>query len=280
MKSIEADQQRSDNMRYMNDNQLNSSEELKGVIHERIQAERELAEAMRPVNAALLDMDIGLTKFKTALVRFITGKEADGTDTTSEQRATSLATAGGADGIITLPSQGTTPITEQMRLDAHAADPVSRFWNNLFGGNDPKEAAEENRTRWSDVKVPEKDLFGLNQIALKLENVFKELDAGDMTDGTFRRFRPDALEGFDASSAMKRAQGQSEVNYPTLVQDVSEAPKEVVTNNINVPAVTVNVTAKTDASPEQIAKASQEAFKQGLSQALQNTNAQLGSEIE
>jgi tape measure domain-containing protein len=47
MKSIDADQQRSDNIRYMNDNQLNSSEELKGVIHERIQAERELAEAMK-----------------------------------------------------------------------------------------------------------------------------------------------------------------------------------------------------------------------------------------
>ncbi|CAI8959167.1 hypothetical protein [Pseudomonas sp. IT-P218] len=280
MKSIDADQTRADNVKYMNQNEINSSDELKGVIHERIQAERELAEAMKPVNAALLDMDIGLTKFKTALVRFITGKDADGTEKTPEQRAASLATAGGADGIITLPNQNATPQTEQMRLDAHAADPISKLWNWMFDGKDPKAIAEENRTRWADVKVPEKDLLGLNQVAMKLENVFKELDAGDMADGQLRRFRPDALQTFDAASAMKRAQATSEVSYPVSLKDAPGPTKEVVTNNITVPAVTVNVTAKTDASAEDIAKFSQDAFKQGLSQALQTTNTQLGAETE
>ncbi len=280
MRSIDADQTRADNVKYMNQNEINSSEELKGVIHERIQAERELAEAMKPVNAALLDMDIGLTKFKTALVRFITGKDADGTEKTPEQRATSLATAGGADGIITLPNQNATPQTEQMRLDAHAADPISKLWNWMFDGKDPKAIAEENRTRWADVKVPEKDLLGLNQVAMKLESVFKELDAGDMADGQLRRFRPDALQTFDAASAMKRAQATSEVSYPVSLKDAPGPTKEVVTNNITVPAVTVNVTAKTDASAEDIAKFSQDAFKQGLSQALQTTNTQLGAETQ
>ncbi|CAI8715351.1 hypothetical protein [Pseudomonas serbica] len=280
MKSIDADQTRADNVRYMNQNEINSSDELKGVIHERIAAERELAEAMKPVNAALLDMDIGLTKFKTALVRFITGKDADGTEKTPEQRAASLATAGGADGIITLPNQNATPQTEQMRLDAHAADPISKLWSWMFDGKDPKAIAEENRTRWADVKVPEKDLLGLNQVAMKLESVFKELDAGDMADGQLRRFRPDALQTFDAASAMKRAQAASEVNYPVSLKDAPGPTKEVVTNNITVPAVTVNVTAKTDASAEDIAKFSKDAFKQGFSQALQTTNTQLGAETQ
>jgi tape measure domain-containing protein len=279
MKSIDADQQRSDNIKYMNDNQLNSSEELKGVIHERIQAERELSEAMKPVNAALLDMDIGLTKFNTALVRFMTGKQPDGTDKTPEEKSAALATAGGADGIITLPTQNAAPITEQARLDANAADPVSNFWNHILGGKDSKEVAEENRTRWADVKVPEKDMFGLNQVALKLDSLLREIDAGDVADGQMRRFRPDAFETFNASSAMKRAQSQSEVSYPVGVQTVAEASKEVVTNNITAP-VTINVTAKTDASPEDIAKVSKEVWQEQMSKALQSTNTQLGAETE
>lgn len=281
MKSIDADQTRSDNMKYMNQNEINSSDELKGVIHERIQAERELAEAMKPVNAALLDMDIGLTKFATALVRFMTGKEPDGQDKTPEQKAAALATAGGADGIITLPNQSATPQTEQMRLDAHAADPVSKLWNWMFDGKDSKALAEENRARWADVKVPEKDLFGLNQVALKLESVLKELDAGDMADGQYRRFRPDAFETFDASKVMKHTASQTEVSYPVPTQGSSDgaATPGTTTNTIHAP-VTVNITAKTDATAEEIAKVSTEVWREQTSKALSLANTQLGAETQ
>ncbi|WP_207265147.1 tape measure protein [Pseudomonas sp. GW101-3H06] len=281
MKSIDADQTRSDNLKYLNDNQLNSSEELKGVIHERIQAERELAEAMKPVNAALLDMDIGLTKFKTALVRFITGKDADGSDKTPEQKAAALATAGGADGIITLPNQNAASISEQARLDANAADPVSNFWNRILGGKDSKEVAEENRTRWASVKVPEKDLFGLQAISVKLDGLLKSIDAGDVVDGQYRRFRPDAFETFDASTVMKRAASQSEVSYPVPQQRSSDGPGNgsTTTNNITAP-VTINVTAKTDASPEDIAKVSKQVFDEQNAKLWQRANAELGTEAE
>lgn len=279
MKSIDADQQRSDNIKYMNDNQLNSSEELKGVIHERIQAERELSEAMKPVNAALLDMDIGLTKFKTALVRFITGKEADGTDKTPEQKAAALATAGGADGIMTLPNQSATPQTEQQRLDANAADPVSKMWNWMFDGKDSKAIAEENRTRWADVKVPEKDLFGLSSISLKLDNLLKSIDAGDVADGQLRKFRPDAFESFDASTAMKRAASQSEVSYPVSPYRSSDTKSsgDTTTNNVTAP-VTINITAKTDATPEDIAKGAKVVFDEQIAKSLSLANVATGSE--
>jgi len=279
MRSIDADQQRADNARYMNDNQLNSSQELKDVIHERIQAERELAEAMKPLNALFLDLDIGLTNFKTALVRFITGKDEQGNDKTPEQKAAALATAGGADGIITLPNQGATPISEQQRLDANAADPVSRLWNWIAGGKDAKESAAENRARWADVKVPEKDLFGLASVSLKLDNLIRSLDAGDVSDGQLRRFRPDAFETFDASSAMKNAQSQSDVNYPVPLQRKSDAPASTTTNNVTAP-VTINITAKTDATPDDIAKGAKAVFEQEINKTLSHANTQLGAESQ
>ncbi|MDQ0121542.1 tape measure domain-containing protein [Pseudomonas lini] len=258
MKSIAADQQRADNIKYMNANEINSSEELKGVIHERIQAERELAEAMKPVNALFLDLDIGLTKLKTAIVRFMTGQDADGNATTPEQKSAALATAGGADGIITLPNQNTKPQTEQQRLDANAADPVSNVWNWMFGGKDPKGIAEENRTRWGDVKVSEPNLFGLNQLSLKVDNLLKTIGA-------------DEFEVFDASSAMKRAASQSQVKFPGSQQDSTATPGPVTTNHITAP-VNITINPKSEASAEDIGKVSREAVRDEMGKIVGRIN--------
>ncbi|WP_095148045.1 tape measure protein [Pseudomonas sp. Irchel s3a18] len=274
MKSIDADQTRADNQKFMNDNQLNSSQELKDVIHERIQADRELNEAMQPVNAALAGMDIGLTKFKTALVRFITGKDADGTDNTPEERAASLASAGGADGVITLPNQGAASITEQQRLDANAADPVSNLWNWVLGGKDAKEKAEENKARWADVKVPEKSLFGFDNPSLNFEKLFKSLEVGDVADGQYRRFRPDVLEPLDVSNILGGYESQAKLKYPEPEQRPVEAPVNTTTNNITAP-VTVNITTETDASAEDIARLIRREVNDSFGLTLQRTNAGL-----
>ncbi|WP_448144686.1 tape measure protein [Pseudomonas silesiensis] len=271
MKSIAADQQRADNIKYMNANEINSSEELKGVIHERIEAERQLAEAMKPVNALFLDLDIGLTKLKTAIVRFMTGQDADGNATTPEQKSAALATAGGADGIISLPNQNATPQTYQQRLDANAADPVSNMWNLMFGGKDSKAIAEENRTRWGDVKVSEQNLFGLNQLSLKVDGLLKNLDAGDMANGEYRRFRPDALEVFDATTALKLNKQQSQVNYPGTQQDSPAAPGPVTTNHITAP-VNITINPKSEASAEDIGKVSREAVRDEMGKIVGRIN--------
>ena len=258
MKSIAADQQRSDNIQYMNANEINSSDELKGVIHERIEAERQLAEAMKPVNALFLDLDIGLTKLKTAIVRFMTGQDADGNATTPEQKSAALATAGGADGIISLPNQNATPQTEQQRLDANAADPVSNVWNWMFGGKDSKAIAEENRTRWGDVKVPEQSLFGLNQLSLKVDNLLKTIGA-------------DEFEVFDASSAMKRAASQSQVKFPGSQQDSTATPGPVTTNHITAP-VSITINPKSEASAEDIGRISKETVRDEMGKIVGRIN--------
>lgn len=279
MKSIDADQTRADNVKFMLANELNSSDELKDVIHRRIESERQLAESMAPVNAAFMEMDVFLTNFQTALVRFVTGKDAEGNDQTSERRAQALATAGGADGIVSLPTENATPITEQQRLDANAADPVSNFWRNVLGKGDARALADENRSRWADIKVPEQNLFGLNGVVLKLDNMLKSLDAEEMADGKYRRFRPDALETLDASSAMKFAYPQSEVNYPGSQPKATDAASNTVTNNVTAP-VTINITAKTDSSPEDIAKGAKAVWDEQLAKTLQHANAAFGSESQ
>ncbi|MBT9302509.1 hypothetical protein, partial [Pseudomonas sp. TAE6080] len=143
--SIQANQNRNDSQAYLTANNLNSQAELVTAVNDNIKAHKELAEAMQPVKAAMRDFDTALTKLTAGAIREFLGKNADGSEKTSEQRAQQLGTAGGADGIITLPNENATPRTEQQNLDAQAADPINKLWNWLGVGKDAKVAADENR---------------------------------------------------------------------------------------------------------------------------------------
>lgn len=151
--SIQANQNRNDSQAYLTTNNLNSQVELVTAVNDNIKAHKELAEAMQPVNAAMRDLDTALTKLTAGAIREFLGKNADGSDKTPEQRAQQLGTAGGADGIITLPNESAIPRTEQQNLDSQAADPINKLWNWLGVGKDAKVAADENRARWENVKA-------------------------------------------------------------------------------------------------------------------------------
>jgi hypothetical protein len=152
--SVATAQQRADNQVYLNTNNINSDAELSQVMKERIQAERELNEAMKPLSNTLAQLDIALTKLMTGSLRGLFGKNADGSDKTPEQKAQALGTAGGADGVISLPSQDIKAPTEQQLLDAHAKDPIHKLlkFMGLVDG-DAQATADENRTRWSKVSA-------------------------------------------------------------------------------------------------------------------------------
>lgn len=133
-------------------NRLNSQAELIDSVNSNIKAHQELAEAMQPVKAGMRDLDTALTKLMAGSIREILGKNTDGTDKTPEERAQQLGTAGGADGVITLPNTNAQPRTTQQTLDAQANDPINKLWNWLGIGKDVKLAADENRDRWKMSK--------------------------------------------------------------------------------------------------------------------------------
>lgn len=270
MKSIDADQTRSDNQKFMNEAQLNSSQEMKDVIHERIEAERQLNQALQPVNTALAQFDIGLTKLATFMLNFAAGNDADGNKKSEQQQMQERMTT--VDTPVDTAMVGTHDYSDVNGNVQRQGGPIGKFWNWLL------DVSDHSQGEASKLNVPEKNPFGFAIPSLNLDKL--KLDAGDVADGEYRRFRPDVFETLDASSAMKRAQSQSEVSYPVPKQRSPDAPSSTTTtNNITAP-VTVNITAKTDASAEDIAKGARAVFDEQLTKTLSHANTALGSEAE
>lgn len=273
MKSIDADQTRADNQKFMNEAQLNSSEELKAVIHERIEAERQLNQAMQPVSIALAQFDVGLTKLATFMLNFMAGNDTDGKKKSEEQQMQDRMST--VDTTVDTAMVGTHDYSDVNGNVQPQGGWVGKLWNWALDVPDYSKGDADK------LKVPEKDLFGLNAVSLKLDGLLKSVDAGDVADGGYRRFRPDAFETFDASKVMKHTASQTEVNYPVPTQGSSDgaATPGTTTNTIHAP-VTVNITAKTDATAEEIAKVSTEVWREQTSKALSLANTQLGAETQ
>ncbi|MGN7442157.1 hypothetical protein [Pseudomonas lactis] len=205
-KSIQANQARNDSQAYLTMNRLNSQAELIDSVNSNIKAHQELAEAMQPVKAGMRDLDTALTKLMAGSIREILGKNADGTDKTPEERAQQLGTAGGADGVITLPNTNAQPRTTQQTLDAQANDPINKLWNWLGIGKDVKLAADENRDRWKNVKASSTgdiwdDTLGMNQATMPgfLPQFGFNIDALAERFGSLERQQAAAERGATAS---------------------------------------------------------------------------------
>lgn len=129
LKSVAAQQQRLDNLKFQQANNINTDPELEKAIQERIQAERELTEALQPVKQGLMELDTGLTKLNTGIIRQLIGKNADGTSQTEEQKAQIAAAADGAMIVPFDPNADkiTTPLDN---LRARKADPIDRLWRS------------------------------------------------------------------------------------------------------------------------------------------------------
>lgn len=69
-KSIQAAQQRLENAKFIQQNDIDQSAELKKAIHDRIQAERELTEAMKPVNETLAKFDAALISATASVLNY------------------------------------------------------------------------------------------------------------------------------------------------------------------------------------------------------------------
>ncbi|WLH44232.1 tape measure protein [Pseudomonas beijingensis] len=180
MNSISAAQQRSDNQAYLNDNVINASEELKGVILQRIESERQLNEALKPFKETLALFDIGLTKLATQMLRFGANRNVDGSEKTSDQQV--------QDKMSTVDSGVNTRMTDLGDYSAidgstqHQGGPIGKFWNWLFSVQDYRKG-DANK-----AEALEMNIAGLQFPPLDLSKFSAEME--NLADGKFRQFRP------------------------------------------------------------------------------------------
>lgn len=180
MNSIAAAQQRAENQSYLNDNAINSSEELKGVILERIQAERDLNAAMQPFKETLALFDLGLTKLSTSMLRLAANRNADGTEKTEQQQLQSRMSTN--DVAVFTAMVGVGDYSAVNGDTQHQGGPIGKFWNWLFNVQDYRDG-EANK-----VEALEMNVAGLQFPPLNLSKFSTEME--NLADGRFRQFRP------------------------------------------------------------------------------------------
>ncbi|MBD8473087.1 hypothetical protein IFT98_02295 [Pseudomonas sp. CFBP 8770] len=221
--SIQANQARNDSEAYLTKNRINTDPELVDAVKDNIEAHRQLAKAMEPVNAALRTFDTVLTKLSAGMLGKFFGMDSDGKRLSPERQAEAGATAGGAEGIGINPAalNGTmSPPSQQQILAAQANDPTNRLANWLGIGTQaqvPKEYGLGAPTSESDAKP--------NPFAINLEG----LDG--MKDG-FNRYSAQAASATASNTSTK----------PSI------APAIQSTTNITVEPSTVHIELKGEGS--------------------------------
>ncbi|MFJ3006150.1 hypothetical protein [Pseudomonas fluorescens] len=293
--SLDAQAVRLENDRYLQGENVNRDPELIAALGDRLTAERELTEALRPLKDSLMEFDKGLTKFNTNLIRWMIGHNADGTAAaTAMQKDPNPApgTVGTALGPRLKPD---TPETEQERLDSRA---TSGFFGNLrrflTGGSvsDDQSAADENRERWGGRKLkisPVVETGNFDAFFLRLDKFATQLSEsmGDESN-QWHRFR--VPEGFDASEAMQRADSINNPHayypeYASVKEQTNSASSAGQTaqqsnsnNTVHIEPTTVNVTINADklGDPKQLAEAVGPVVKDIVDQRFSNILRETG----
>ncbi|POG12950.1 hypothetical protein BGP82_00350 [Pseudomonas putida] len=125
-----------ENQEFLNAVGINNTQELNAVMRDNVQAHKELNDALQPAAKLLRDFDAGLTQAQTGLIRFTIGRNADGSEKTSAEKAMDMATRGfniEAPSIDPGALTGKTPQYDpNQSAIAAEKDPVNRFWKWLF----------------------------------------------------------------------------------------------------------------------------------------------------
>lgn len=131
MQSIDAQQQRSENARYLQSQSLNSSPELVKAIGDRITAETELTQALAPLREAAVQLDTAFLKLTTRFVRWALGEGED--NTTKAAKADLFSPDKPALDPLALTG------ADVSNLRASADDPIDRLWRTFLGKSEPVE---------------------------------------------------------------------------------------------------------------------------------------------
>lgn len=160
--SVATAQQRADNQAYLNTNNINSDAELSQVIKDRIQAERELNEAMQPLKTSLAQFDIALTGVMTGALRMMANKNADGSEKSDQQKTQERMTT--ADTPVSLSMVGTHDYSNVDGNSQHQGGPIGGFYNWLFNVKDNRES---DKKQAADLSKPAPDYLNQKETPYK-----------------------------------------------------------------------------------------------------------------
>lgn len=232
MGSISAAQQRAENQSYLNDNAINSSQELKGVILERIQAERDLNTAMQPFKETLALFDLGLTKVATSMLRLAANRNVDGTEKTDQQQLQDRMST--SDIAVDTKMVGVGDYSAVNGDVQHQGGPIGKFWNWLLSVEDYSKGGEANK-----LKALEMNIAGLQ---------FSSLDASKFgaeppdETGKMKQFRlPPAYTAEDIMDAAAQQQRRQ-----TALPSDWLLPSDPNSNVLNKPIGNVDQSTHTD----------------------------------
>lgn len=274
MKSIDADQIRATNQQYMSANRLNSSQELKDVIHERIEAERQLNQALQPLQVTLTQFDIGLTKLATSMLNFTAGNNLDGSKKTDQQQTQDRMTT--VDLPVSLGMVGSHDYSNVAGKTHRQGGPVGKFWNWLFDVPDYSKG-EANQLKVPELSPVNPVLPALDMSKLDTSQLPKRLEdlmSSPMLQGLVRAGVESANRTPHANAVVKSTDNPKEGEAP-VVNNVSNSTTNNVTNS---PVVNLTVNAPSN-SADDIARVVQKELDQTLRTTYQQTNVDL-SEAE
>lgn len=269
MNSISAAQQRAENQSYINDNEINSSQELKGVILERIQAERELNQAMQPFKETLATFDLGLTKLSASMLRLAAGRNADGSEKSEQQQLQDRLSTN--DLAIDSRMVGTGDYSSINGDIQHQGGPIGTFWNWLFDVPDYRKGDA------NELDAEQMNTLGMQFRKLDLSGFKANLE--NLADGKYRQFR---LPEYTSESAQDAALQRIRAN-PVQLDSHTWAPGDAAKIGAGDPTPTapvinndVHVDVKIDArglSAEEVEKITAERAIKTFEDALRTTRA-------
>ncbi|MFJ2684032.1 hypothetical protein ACIOYV_09845 [Pseudomonas sp. NPDC087342] len=277
--SIDANATRLSNQQFLQQQGLDQNPELIGAINERIKAEMELTEAMKPFKEAMVQFDIGLTKLATSMLRLTAGKNGDGTEKTEKDRAQEVGSAGFPEGAGAIdPSVmggGPKPSTgEKVR------DPISMLYRWLTNTPD----YEEGPANKAKALIP--NLLGMQ---------FNKIDVSKFTadgyngpsaddDGSYHQFR--MYEPRNAADIMYAAEerqrqkqpapswlGAMDLNGQVINKPVESHVDQSMHNDIKIDVVVNAIDPNGKALGDAIGDAVSEKVDAKVSQLLQSTRA-------
>lgn len=178
--SIDANTTRLANQKFLQQQGLDQNPELIGAINERIKAEMELTEAMKPFRATMVQLDIGLAHLAASLLRLTAGRNADGTEKSEQQQLQSRMSTN--DVAVDTKMVGVGDYSAVSGDTQHQGGPIGKFWNWLFSVQDYRDG-EANKT-----EALEMNIAGLQFPPLDLSKFSAEME--NLADGKLRSFRP------------------------------------------------------------------------------------------
>ena len=269
--SIDANSTRLANQQFLQQQGLDQNPELIGAINNRIKAEMELTEAMKPFKETMVQFDIGLTKLATSMLRLTAGKNGDGTERSEKDRAQEVGSAGFPEGAGAIdPSvMGGGP---RASTGERVQDPISRLFRYLTG-------------------TPDYDVGPANEVKALIPNLlgmqFNKIDVSKFgaeppdETGQVKQFRYQPYTSADIMEAAQQRQRDKGTIQPAYIApgDYGNTASDKERSGGNVDNSThadVKVELNIDArgmDAEEVKKLSAESVRDEFSKVLQTTRA-------